>query len=289
VSLPSGRQPLELGKTPSDYHAAREGDRRFLSIITSSTVYLGQKIAARADRSYELSALWRAPDGKGVLNVALCEKLVLYSMNCSGTQFSSSAGANWTRSTIMIAPHVLAGTGGAWLPARPFDLAFWNDVPDAQIDVAEIGLRDPAGRELVRNGDFARGIERWYVSDDYHWPWRMENEYVTALFDGGLARLGALLLLLAVATTGATRLVTRGSVAGPAVLAAILAFIACCVFDAPLQAPRLATLFYLIAFVGLLGVAEAVALPSAPVPPTQRRRRRGHGRPDPRSGTVRGR
>jgi apolipoprotein N-acyltransferase len=85
------------------------------------------------------------------------------------------------------------------------------------------------------------------------------------------------------------RLVTRGSIAGPAVLAAILAFIACCIFDAPLQAPRLATLFYLIAFVGLLGVAEAVALPAAPMPPTQRRRRRVHGRPDPRSGTVRGR
>jgi hypothetical protein len=278
-----------VGQTPSDYRLGQEGERRFLSVTASATVYLGQKIPARADRGYELAVLWRAIDGKGRLDVALCEKLVLYSLNCTAANFAAPAGSGWTRSTAVLTPHLLAGSGKPWLPSRPFDLAFWNAVPGTQIDVAEIMLRDPAGRDLVANGDFREGLARWYPSDDRHVPWRMENEYVSTFFDGGLLRLAALLLLLAVATIGATRLVAQASAAGPAVLAALLAFIACCVFDTPLQAPRLATLFYLIAFAGLLGVAETVTSPASPPSPPPRRRRRVHGRPDPRSGAVRSR
>jgi VanZ family protein len=278
-----------IGQTPGDYRLASEDGRRFLSLIASSVVYLGQKIPARADRGYELTALWRSIDGKGRLNVSLCEKLVLYALHCTTAGFAPPAGDGWVRATAILAPHVLAGSGPAWLPSRPFDLSFWNDVPGSQIDVAEIALRDPAGRDLVANGDFRDGMARWYPSDDRHVPWRMENEYVASFFDGGLLRLSVLLLLLAVATAGATRLVAHGSVAGPAVLAALLAFIACCVFDTPLQAPRLATLFHLIAFAGLLGVAEAVALPTSQPPSPRRRRRRVHGRPDPRGGATRGR
>jgi len=274
------------GKVPSDYRLVNGPDRVFLTILGSSTIYFGQKLASAPDQTYALSITWRAPDGKGSVAVTLCEKLVLYSINCaSAPGIPAAPGLRWTTSVVSIPPNPLAGAQSLLWPRRPFDFAFWSDVPDTRIDVAEIKLTDARGRDVLINGDFKRGLERWYVSDDYHWPWRIENEYVATLFDGGLLRLASLLLLLFASITGAMRLVSQGSSIGPAILAAIVIFAASCLFDTPLQAPRLATLSFLIVVVALFGLSSNAATYEAtlhPPPPASGRRRRRHRRSPPR-------
>ena len=55
-----------------------------------------------------------------------------------------------------------------------------------------IGCRFPGGVlgpqsywELLANGDFARGADRWLFTDDYHWNWRIEDQPLMTLFEQG--------------------------------------------------------------------------------------------------------
>ncbi|MBM3525938.1 MAG: hypothetical protein FJX57_23555, partial [Alphaproteobacteria bacterium] len=162
---------------PTDYWLATEEGRRFLSIRSGAPLYFGQKVALRPERDHRLSLRLRAPDGGAGLMVVLCEKLVLYSANCSGPAAPLAAGSTWERVEIPLSAHMLAGSVRSLLPSRPFELTFWIDQPGRRIDVAEISLSDAAGRPLLRNGSFRDGMTRWAITDDYHWAWRIEGEY----------------------------------------------------------------------------------------------------------------
>ncbi|MBL8698333.1 MAG: VanZ family protein [Alphaproteobacteria bacterium] len=242
---------------PTDYWLSIQDARPALSIRSGATLYFGQKIPLRVDRDHRMSLRLRAPDGPVGLQVSLCEKLVLYSTNCSSPAVPIQAGPGWERVEVALGLHPLAGAGPAWLPARPFELTLWLDRPGRRLDVAEIVLSDGGARSLLRNGDFRDGMRHWAITDDYHWAWRIESEYATALFDGGGARLAALLLLFCVALVGAVRLTLAGHALGPALVAAALTTMSSGIFDQPLQTPRLAALLYLALFAAMAGFAAA--------------------------------
>jgi O-antigen ligase len=131
------------------------------------------------------------------------------------------------------------------------DLALYNPIPGTTIDVGQIRMFDPQNRDVIANGDFARGTERWFYTDDDHVLWRIKNQYLMSLFEGGLLGLGSLLLLTAVAIAGATRAIAQGDRLGAAVIGSLVAFLCSGLFDYVLEVPRLAALFYLVAFSGL--------------------------------------
>jgi O-antigen ligase len=71
------------------------------------------------------------------------------------------------------------------------------------------------------------------------------------LFESGVLGLVSFVLLAATALGGAVRAVTRGDRMAAPVAASLLAFLCSGVFDYLLEGPRLAALFYIIAFSGL--------------------------------------
>ena len=123
-------------------------------------------------------------------------------------------------------------------------------------------MLDPQGRDVLDNGDFSRGTERWYFTDDEHRIWRIENQYLMSLFEGGALALVALLLLVGTALAGTVRAVGRGDRMGAAVMGSLAAFLCSCAFDDLLGVPRLATLFYLVAFNGLTMLQQARRRPT---------------------------
>ena len=101
------------------------------------------------------------------------------------------------------------------------------------------------------NGDFAHGTARWFFTDDNHGSWRIFSQYATGFFEGGLLGLLAFLALLAGALRGALLAVLAGDRSAACGAAALVAFGVSCLFDAQLEAPRLALIFYLVAFAGM--------------------------------------
>jgi VanZ family protein len=239
------------GKPPSDYVRKRDGAYHFIALSGGTPLYFGQKVAIRPDRTYRLFFDMRSRDGRGALAVLICEKWLLYSDHCQGFTFHPSPAAQWQDVGIGVAsadlgrPRLLG-----WLP-RPVEIAVTNPVAGTTIDVGSLRLLDADDRNLLTNGDFARGTERWFFTDDDYAAWRIENQYVMTLVETGVVGLAALLSLAGAGLTGAMRSLARGETMAACVAASLVGFLFCAIFNCLLDSPRLATLFYLMVFTGI--------------------------------------
>jgi hypothetical protein len=240
----------EEGTDPSNFVLASIDGRRAVAITERSPFYFGQKISLGADPNLRLSlALRTGQKGAGVTAI-LCWKLLLYSDRCRSVGFTPRRLGVWEQFSAPLSAAGLAAGDARGPIAPPVDLAFAVS-PDTTVALADIRLTDKSGRDLLVNGDFAAGTARWYFTDDNHWRWRIFNQYLMTLFEGGVLGLGALLLLAGTALWGAVSALRRGEAMGAAVAASLVAFLCSCLVDALLEAPRLATLFYLVCLIGL--------------------------------------
>jgi hypothetical protein len=131
------------------------------------------------------------------------------------------------------------------------ELALVDLVQGTALDIGHVRFLDPQGRDLLANGDFSHGTERWFFTDDDHLVWRVENQYLMNFIEGGAVGLAAFVLLAGAALVGAARGMARGDSIAACVAGALAGFLVCATFNSLLDAPRLATMFYLIAFCGL--------------------------------------
>ena len=239
------------GDFPSNFVVEHDGAYRFLTLHAGLPVYLGQKVSIEPGWQYRLFVSLRSPDGKGALSISVCEKLLLYSTNCRDATFRPRSPGIWEDFGVVISG---AGLGEdialGWLK-RPVEVALLDPVLGSTIEIGHIRMFDPLDRNVLANGDFSRGIERWYFTDDQHRIWRIHNQYLMSLFEGGLLGLVSFILLAAAALAGAVRAMAQGNRMAAAVAASLLAFLCSSVFDCLLEAPRLSALFYIVVFTGL--------------------------------------
>ena len=237
---------------PTNFVVGHDGGYSFLSLNARSPTYFGQKVPIEPEAQYRLFLTLRSPDGQGALAVALCEKILLYSDNCRGAAFVPHNRGVWEDFGVVISSagldqHPLLG----WF-ARPVDLSFFDPNPGTTIEIGHIRMLDPQGRDILANGDFSRGTERWYFTDDEHRVWRILNQYLMSLFETGVLGLGTLILLVGAAIAGAARAIGQGKRMGASVIGSLAAFLCSGASDHLLAVPRLAALYYIVAFVGLM-------------------------------------
>jgi hypothetical protein len=191
----------------------------------------------------------------------ICEKHLLYNENCAATsQPVKASGTEWKRVRFELDGRDLSG--GVWYAPRLafFSLAVASSGRNAAID--NVSLLGPDGHDVVANGDFSHGTERWFfTSDRHHLPWHIKNMFLNVLFEQGVIGLMAFLALLVAFFWRLVWGAMRGHPLAPAVAAAASGFIVVGLFDSLLDVPRVAWLFYLLVTIGLL-VARSVA-PSA--------------------------
>jgi len=243
------RKPDE--RFPTNFVVAQDGGYRFLSLHTGLPTYLGQEVPVQPDQQYRLFVALRSPDGKGVLSVILCEKMLLYPANCRDTTFRSHIAGTWEDFGAVISSAGLDEEATFWWFKRPVELALFDPVPGSTIEIGPVRMLDPQGHDILANGDFSHGTERWYFTDDQHLIWRIENQYLMSLFESGALGLASFVLLAGTALAGALRAIGRGDRMAAAVAASLVAFLCSGVFDHLLGVPRLAALFYIIVFCGL--------------------------------------
>ena len=149
----------------------------------------------------------------------------------------------------------VAGLGGGSLLGwfhRPVELSLSGTPFGHRVELRDVRLTDDAGRSVAVNGDFAFGLDRWIFTDDSHISWRMLNQYLMLWFETGAFGLAAFLGLAGVAVAGGVRASWRGAVTGAAVAGSVAGFLVSGMFDNVLEAPRLATLFFLVCLCGLV-------------------------------------
>jgi hypothetical protein len=203
--------------------------------------------------------------------VLLCEKWTLTSLGCA----SSVAAPPAATSAAPAAPAASAGTWqhAEWtldasrLLARP---APWRAplklslLTPAQgwLDVTGVRLRTALGDELLVNGDFADGLDRWFFATDKDPPWQLHSLPLAVLFDQGWLGVLAGAALVLVALGGGTLALWRGQALVAAAVPALLGFAVSGALNTLIDAPRfLWLLLVLLWLAAARRPADAVGLP----------------------------
>jgi hypothetical protein len=242
------------GLIPGNFRYEAHEGRSFLRLGSGDSLYIGQIVPVSPGRRYALSAEVRAVRGAGQLDVYLCEKHILNSSDCQ-SYIIAVDGQGWVQRRIQIDSRGLGHRVGI-LPPAPVELSFANQRAGSIIDLTGVQLTDADGRNLVANGDFAAGADRWFFTTDDYLSWRVENVWLQMLFDQGWLGLLTFTSLTVYLVAGLLRRLGRGDALACGLLASIAGILSVGLFGSILDSPRIALLFYLTLLLALRHLSE---------------------------------
>lgn len=239
-----------VGERPATYAFVASRTGRALRLGTGATLYYAQRVPIMPNTAYRVLADVRADTGQARLDVPICEKQMLDSRNCVWKGFDVTGDGKWRRYEHVIHSGEL-GAGGV-LRHLPTEFVLYNASKNGVLEIDNVQLLDAAGHNLLGNGTFEDGGDRWFFKTHSHLPWHIKNVWVHLVFEQGWLGLAAFLALTGLALTRAAKAAWRGQVLAWVFLAALIGMLSIGLFDSLLDAPRLTLL--LMAF-SLLAVA----------------------------------
>lgn len=218
---------------------------------TSPTLFYAQRIDATPYQVLNLSFDARTTSPNSRLQVGICESLLLYSQNCETKWVAiTKADGTWNGMEVSLNTRDL----GAWhyFGKRPVQIWFVNPIGGTHVDIDNARLTDQFGSNLLHNGDFSQGGDRWLFSVSDFGPWHIENIWVHFLFEQGWV---GLILFSALILYGFCRLfvlASRGQFLALVMLVSFAGFVTVGTLNSLFEFPRIALLFYLLLFFSLL-------------------------------------
>jgi VanZ family protein len=244
------------GARPASFGYIEHDGQRALALGSGTPLYVEQKVPVRHDVGYRLDVTARSVSGNGKLNVLLCERTYFDAFGCASSSFALTDEwlAYGDRLTLDWPVH----------RGRPVTLSLEVASPGSVVQIRRIALLEPAGRDVIRNGDFSRGADHWYFSVFDHLPWHIKNLWVDLLFSQGWMGLIAFALFAGYGLIQiARRFLATGDMFSLSALAGLAGFLTVSVVDSLFDAPRLTLLFFLTLLAGTLR-------PGIPIRPTPR-------------------
>lgn len=258
---------MGVGRFPEAYlftHVRAHGDYQFRQVGNSIQLLLGggedltfgQRVALPAWQRYTLTLKARTDDALVNLRVRVCRRHILvpfdWNPQCVSTwQKLQRTGAQWQPLTWTFDIGEL-GDGTAW-GRRPLMLELMNNQyrGDAKsvgtrVEVDAVSIVDAQGKEYIANGEFTRGLERWFPYYDFeHLPWHVKNLWVNLYFDQGWLGVVSFSLLLVTGFGTAIRL-ARHSDWGIAAASALASYMTVGLVGGLIDVPRVVLAFYLL-------------------------------------------
>ena len=236
---------------PGNFAFMTKDSNTYLELGAKDPLYLGQRVDVVDHRNYVLTLDIRNGPGEGFLLVSLCEKYLLYSVDCRYDHIQTPDRASgWTRYTIPITSDDIGKTVHGF--RRSVELSFSNPVSGTLVDIDNIHLINREGRDLLSNGDFSQGHDRWFFTTDDAVPWRIENLWLQIYFEQGLLGVIPFTMLITYVFLSLIKEVKLGRPRASMVLASLVGFLTVGLFGSVLESPRLMMLFYIVIFMLLL-------------------------------------
>ena len=251
---------LRLWQSPPDKRVATHGlvetpeGGRALRLSTGYAYFVDQVLAPRPGERLQLQLRVRAvahgadplknpvtgkPPG---IQASVCQKWIIASVECGQgrASFRPATDGWWTLASAIEAP----SAGGGRLP-MPLRLSLHN-AGKVAIEVTDVSLRSSSGLELLANGDFSAGFDRWTFTSDDHLAWHAKSMLVGTYVELGWLGVAALLALLLSGAVKAATMASRGWTEAAPMLAAITAFAIIGLIDTLVDVPRFLLLFLLL-------------------------------------------
>jgi hypothetical protein len=243
----------------SNFGVYHTEDEPYLSLISGPQFFFGQKVPVRPGPPYTVTLMARSQNGPGGVQVSLCEKYLLFSEHCSGHTFTVAKSGDWESFSADLPTDTMNPNAVFGPFHRPVDIALLSTERNSAIDIKAVRLIGQDGKQLIINGDFAHGTQRWYFTDEVHDYWQIMNQYAMTFFERGAVGLAAFIVLVWGALLGARRAMRLGDRMGTAVVASLGTFLLLGLSESLLQVPRVATIYYLVCFVGLLMLEQGTS------------------------------
>lgn len=166
---------------------------------------LSQRVALAADGRYTVRMRVHLDEQPVWLKVQLCEQHLLYTVRCQlrtrQVSASSIAADGWLELPLL-GPAFVSDEMFSALREGVFSIKVLQT--HGLVRVAEVELMEPAGRQVLRNTDFALGPHYWStIAYDNFLPWHMDNLVLELLIERGLS---GLLILMAVVVWALVRI-----------------------------------------------------------------------------------
>lgn len=252
-----GRYPVTvyqrnlLKNRPAAYRFESERENIFLRLYPGNRLYFGQWIGGiRPFEKYQLRLNARA-HGQGALSAYLCEKTLQYSFRCANKSFPLAPTDVWVEKSAEIDTGLVGAQNeiGGWFSIRPVEFALSNGSKDAVFDIDQVRLLDSARNNLLANGDFTGGVDRWFFTVDDHTPWQNWNHWVHLYFEQGWLGVLAFLFLVTYLFGRLVKQIVDGNWLASIALAAVSSFLAVGIFGFLFDTPRMALIYFFIALI----------------------------------------
>jgi hypothetical protein len=212
---------------------------------------MGQRLCLIPDKVYTLSADLRGYSDRALLTVPVCEKSLLYSYRCNWLGMKvGNTGGHWVNQVVTFRADGLGK--GRFYQRRPVDLALYNGNKDSTVDVTNVQLNDENGTNLIKNGNFSAGNDRWFFSTDNHLPWHVKNLWVHIYFEQGWIGLLTFCSFVAYVVTLLVIGMLGGDMFSLLLLSSVVGFFSVGLIDSLIDSPRISMLFFLQMFIALI-------------------------------------
>jgi len=178
---------------------------------------------------------------------------LLYSYACAWQGVRIDQPGRWTTHDVTVNLSKVGVSRGRipGLSRRPVEFALYYSSGAGSLDIDNIRLIDPSGRNLITNGSFDQGPARWFFAVDSHLQWHEKNLWVHLLLEQGWVGVISFSLLVVVALLSLFRRATQGDWLAALPFGGLIGFLSVGLFGTLLDAPRLVLLCFLLVLVGI--------------------------------------
>lgn len=228
------------------YRLGSETGNTFLRLGTGSPLYMEQFVTIKPRHDYSLSLNARSSQPNTQVTVSICEKWLLTSARCTFKSIDVSGNGQWQSVQTQLQSDEVGS--GLWYAIRPVKLSIYNSNAhtNAVVDVDNVRLQGMDGIDLLVNGEFSLGLDRWFFTVDKDRPWHIWSLPIQVQFDQGWLGLVALTLFVVLGLWRAGRDAWRGDAMAGAILASSIGFLVIGTLDSLVDSPRLILVFLLL-------------------------------------------
>ncbi len=234
-------------QAPATFLLQHDNKDNYLQLGSGRPLYIEQIIDIAAYSNYKLKLDYRTDSVDSRLNISICEKAIQHSFYCQGVDLiASEKQTHWQHYEHTINTQSIGDS------FRPVKLVLHNSQPNTSIDIKNIFLNSVYRKNVLKNGNFSKGMDHWFFTSDDHIPWRTENLWVQTLFDQGWLGLISFNLLLLYFFANLYLQSRKQDYFSLITLTSLSGFLVLSVIDSTLNQPVISLLFFLTLYISLL-------------------------------------
>lgn len=219
------------------YWLVSEEEKHFLRLGAGNLLYVEQFVSIQPGNEYSVEFNGRSNKQNAQITVSICEKWLLTSARCSSEVVRIKGDGTWQPMQVRLSSGEVGQ--GPWYLGRPVKFSVYNTSPMATVDLGNIRMTGDSGYDLLANGDFSHGLNRWFFTVDNDLPWHIWSMPIQILFDQGWLGVIALGLFMLLGLWRAGHQALRGNYTAGVLLAAQTGFVVIGTLDSLVDSPRI--------------------------------------------------